>query len=218
MIVPMLSETQIPQLQVLDANIHPSALVETRFIGTGTYIWAFTHILDGASIGASCNIGDHCYIEQGVVVGDQVTIKNGNAIFEGITIEDGAFIGPNVTFTNDRYPRSPRMNASASRYENAEWLSSTLIKQGASIGGGVVLLPGITIGEFAMVGAGAVVTKDVPPYTLVVGNPAKAQGFVCQCGEALTQEENASEDFECKDCNKQYEIGEANIQIKSLEK
>ena len=165
--------------------IHPTAIVETQQIGPGTRIWALAHVMKSVSIGTNCNIGDHCFIESGAVVGDNVTIKNGNMVWEGVTLEDGVFVGPHVFFTNDRYPRSPRLPQARSRYKDRGWLLTTLVKQGASLGAGAVILAGITVGEFAMVGAGAVITRDVPAYTLMVGNPARAQGWVCQCGHPL---------------------------------
>ena len=141
---------------------HPQALVETDKIGTDTRIWAFVHILPGAQIGADCNICDHVFIENDVVVGNRVTIKSGVQLWDGLRVEDDVFIGPNATFSNDRFPRSKQPFN----------LLVTIVKKGASIGANATILPGITIGENAMVGAGAVVTKDVPPNALVVGNPA----------------------------------------------
>jgi len=165
--------------------VHPTAIVETQRIGQGTRIWAFAHVMGDVSIGANCNIGDHCFIESGVTVGDDVTIKNGNMIWEGITLEDGVFVGPHVFFTNDLYPRSPRLPQAQKRYSSRGWLSPVLVKQGASLGAGAVILAGITVGEFAMVGAGVVVTRDVPPYALMIGNPARVHAWVCQCGQPL---------------------------------
>ena len=129
----------------------------------------FRSVLAGARIGRNCNICSHGFIENQVVIGDDVTVKNGVYLYDGITLEDQVFIGPNATFTNDKTPRSKV-------YPDA--FSTTLVKRGASIGGGAVILPGITIGEYAMIGAGAVVTRDVPAHATVVGNPARlhAQG------------------------------------------
>ncbi len=143
---------------------HDKALVETKEIGEGTKVWAFTHILPGARIGSNCNICDHVFIENDVLVGNNVTIKCGVQLWDGVRIEDNVFIGPNATFTNDMFPRSKVY---------PEKFFQTVVKAGASIGANATLLPGITIGENAMVGAGAVVTKDVPAGALVVGNPAK---------------------------------------------
>jgi acetyltransferase-like isoleucine patch superfamily enzyme len=150
-----------------------------------------------ASIGANCNVGDHCFIESGAVVGDNVTIKNGNMIWEGVTLEDGVFVGPHAFFTNDLYPRSSRIPQAGERYRDHGWLSPTLVRKGASIGAGAVILAGVTIGEFAMVGAGAVVTRDVSAYALVFGSPARVQGWVCQCGQPLAFREGTAV---CGDC------------------
>jgi acetyltransferase-like isoleucine patch superfamily enzyme len=144
--------------------IHSHALVESDQIGPGTRVWAFAHVLRGAVIGAECNICDHSYIDEDVVIGDRVTIKGQVAIIDGMRIEDDVFIGPNATFTNDRFPRS----------RQDSWECATMvIGRGASIGAGACFVPGVNVGEGAMVGAGAVVTKDVPPYAVVVGNPAR---------------------------------------------
>ena len=144
--------------------IHPSSDVQSKQIGEGTRVWQYVVILPGAVIGRDGNICSHCFIENQVVVGDRVTVKCGVQLWDGVTLEDDVFVGPNATFTNDREPRS--RNAGAT-------LLPTLVKKGASIGANATILPGLTIGEGAMVGAGAVVTKDVPPRTLVVGNPAR---------------------------------------------
>lgn len=148
-------------------KIHPLSDVQSKQIGKGTSIWQFCVVLERAVIGADCNIASHCFIENDVRVGDRVTIKNGVYLFDSILIEDDVFIGPNATFTNDPYPRSRRgQDRGPSHYP------LTRICKGASIGGGAVLLPGVTVGEKAIVGAGATVTKDVPPGAIVVGNPA----------------------------------------------
>jgi len=165
--------------------VHPSALVESDRIGPGTRVWAFAHVMAGASVGADCNIGDHTFVEAGAVVGDCVTIKNGNMIWEGVTLEDGVFVGPLACFTNDRYPRSPRLEAARERYRDRGWLAPTLVRAGASIGGGAVILAGLTIGPYAMVAAGAVVAHDVPAHALVMGAPARVAGWVCRCGQRL---------------------------------
>ena len=143
--------------------IHERALVESDTIGSGTRIWAFAHVMPGAVIGAGCNVCDHTYLEGGVVIGDRVTIKSGVYLWDGLRIEDDVFIGPQATFTNDPFPRSRQP------FEG----TITVIRRGASIGAGAVLLPGITVGERAMIGAGSVVTKDVPSDVVVVGNPAR---------------------------------------------
>ncbi|GAB3357582.1 MULTISPECIES: acyltransferase [Giesbergeria] len=144
--------------------IHHLADVQTLDIGTGTRIWQFVVILLGAKIGSECNICSHCLIESDVVVGDRVTIKSGVQLWNGLRVGDDVFIGPNVTFTNDKYPRSGNKSFK---------LLPIVIENNVSIGAGATILPGIHIGEGAIVGAGAVVTKNVPPQSLVIGNPAR---------------------------------------------
>ncbi|WP_405118512.1 acyltransferase [Pseudomonas leptonychotis] len=146
------------------ASIHPSADVQSQSIGEGTSVWQYVVILQRARIGRDCNINAHCFIENDVVLGDRVTVKCGVYLWDGLRIADDVFIGPNATFTNDRLPRSKHYPDS---------FAETVIEQGASIGAAAVILPGLTIGSGAMVGAGAVVTRDVPPRALVVGNPAR---------------------------------------------
>jgi UDP-2-acetamido-3-amino-2,3-dideoxy-glucuronate N-acetyltransferase len=148
--------------------MHDKAIVESKSVGLGTRIWAFSHILPGAVIGSECNICDHTFIENDVIVGDRVTIKSGVQLWDGIRIEDDVFIGPNATFTNDLFPRSKHP---PKRFE------TTKVRRGASIGANATILPGIVIGQYAMVGAGAVVTNDVPPYAIVLGNPARITGY-----------------------------------------
>ncbi len=165
---------------------HPKALVESDSIGDGTRVWAFAHVMPGAKIGCDVNVGDHAFVESGAVIGDNVTIKNAVCIWEGVIIEDDVFVGPRVTFTNDRFPRSPRMPGVEQRYAEKElWLSKTLVRQGASIGASATIAPGVELGVGCMVGAGATVTSDVKPFALVVGTPAKQIGDVCQCGQRL---------------------------------
>jgi UDP-2-acetamido-3-amino-2,3-dideoxy-glucuronate N-acetyltransferase len=149
--------------------VHGHGLCESEKIGPGTRIWAFAHVLPGAVLGAECNVCDHVFIESDVVVGDRVTIKCGVQLWDGITIEDDVFIGPNVTFTNDKFPRSKVY---------PEAFSRTVVRKGASIGANATILPGVTIERNAMIGAGAVVTRSVPPNAIVVGNPAKIVGYV----------------------------------------
>lgn len=155
--------------------VHPQGICESDRIGDGTRIWAFAHVLPGARIGSDVNINDGVFVENDVVIGDRVTIKCGVQVWDGLTLEDDVFVGPNVTFTNDPFPRSKRYPTRFSR---------TTVQEGASIGGGAVLLPGITVGRGAMVGAGAVVTKDVPANAVVVGNPARIVGYVDDVSEA----------------------------------
>ena len=150
-------------------KIHPSSDVQTSAIGDGTTIWQAVVILPGAQIGEQVNICAQCFIENDVIIGDRVTIKSGVYLWDGIRLEAEVFVGPNVTFTNDKFPRSKVY---------PESFLQTIVETGASIGGGSVLLPGIKIGRGAMVGAGAVVTKSVPPFAIVTGNPARIIGYV----------------------------------------
>ncbi len=152
-----------------DAVIHPKADVQAQKIGAGTRIWQFAVVLPNAVIGQDCNICSHCLIENDVIVGDRVTVKSGVQLWDGLRIGDDVFIGPNVTFTNDKFPRSKQ-------YPDA--FSLTEIDAGASIGANATILPGIRIGRQAMVGAGSVVTRSVPPNAIVVGNPARIVGYV----------------------------------------
>lgn len=160
----LLPLTYLQYMRFEVSYIHPLSDVQTLSIGHGTNVWQFCVILKGARIGNNCNICSHVFIENDVIIGDSVTIKNGVQIWDGIVVEDNVFIGPNVTFTNDKFPRSKQ-------YPNA--FLPTVIKSGASIGGNATILPGLVIGTGAMVGAGAVVTKNVAPNSVVVGNPAK---------------------------------------------
>lgn len=176
--------------------IHQTALVEDVHIDASTNVWAYAHVMNGAQIGRDVNIGDHCFIEGGAIVGDGVTVKNGVCIWEGVTIEDGVFIGPQVAFTNDVYPRSPRLGLTKNKYEDkSNWLVKTILGRGCSIGARSVVLPGVRIGPFAMIGAGTVVTRDVPEFALVTGSPGRVVGCVCACGDRL-----ASSNLVCSQC------------------
>jgi len=181
--------------------VHPQALCESERVGAGTRVWAFAHVMAGAVVGADCNIGGGAFVEKGAVLGDRVTLKNQVMVWDGVTIEDDAFIGPGVVFTNDLYPRSPRMREVAERYRaHAAWLRPTLVGQGASLGAGAVILPGLHIGRHAVIAAGAVVTRDVLPQALVVGNPARQRGWACVCGAPL------SETLICRQCQTAYRL------------
>ena len=170
---------------------HDKAIVESQNIGSGTKIWAFTHVLPGAFIGDNCNIGEGCFIENDVIIGDNVVVKNSISIWDGVLIEESAFIGPGVVFTNDSLPRSKVFHDAPMRI---------LIKKGASIGANATILGGITIGEYAMIGAGSVVTKDVPDYGLFYGNPAHQRGWICQCTKKIMYQSNY---VKCE-CGKEY--------------
>jgi UDP-2-acetamido-3-amino-2,3-dideoxy-glucuronate N-acetyltransferase len=153
--------------------IHKLADVQSKFIGNNTNIWQFCVVLPDAKIGNNCNINAFVFIENDVIIGNNVTIKSGVQIWDGIIIEDNVFIGPNVTFTNDMFPRSKKY---------PDKFLKTVIKKGASIGANSTIIGGITIGKYAMIGAGSVVTKNVGEQELWFGNPAKFKGYVCKCG------------------------------------
>lgn len=155
--------------------VHPRAIVDTPHVGPGTRIWEFVHVLRGARIGRDCNINSHVFVENDVVIGDEVTVKCGVYLWDGVRLGDRVFVGPNVTFTNDARPRSRRHVPAR----------VTTVREGASLGAAAVIGPGITIGRWAMVGMGAVVTRDVPDHALVYGNPLHRAGWVCYCGAAM---------------------------------
>lgn len=152
-----------------NAKIHETADVQSASVGPGTTIWQSVVVLSGARIGADVNICAHCFIENNVVIGDRVTVKSGVYLWDGVRLDNDVFVGPNVTFTNDKFPRSKIY---------PDRFVMTYVEAGASIGGGAIILPGVTIGRGAMVGAGAVVTKSVPPYAIVYGSPARITGYV----------------------------------------
>lgn len=187
-----------------EAKYHPLALVESDDVGAGTRVWAWAHVMAGAHIGRDCNIGDHAFIEGGSRLGDGVTVKNGVLIWDGVTIGDGVFVGPGVVFTNDRTPRSSRM-AGLPSTQAYGWLTPTVVEAGASLGAGAVIVAGVRIGRLALVGAGAVVTRDVPAQALVVGNPARRAGWVCHCAQKLRFCDGQAR---CGRCGRVYREGE----------
>lgn len=184
--------------------IHPSAVVEkTAIIGKGTKIWHFVHVREGAEIGSGCILGHSVYVGKGVKIGNHVKLENRATVYQGVKIEDKAFVGPHVTFTNDPYPRSLA----------ADWsIKPTLVKNGASIGAGTVIMCAITIGEHAMIGAGSTVTRDIPPHALAYGNPARIRGFVCKCGRRLTKKEEKQKSIlmKCPFCDEEFRIPREN--------
>lgn len=167
--------------------VHPSGICESEHVAAGTRVWAFSHILPGARIELNCNICDHVFIENDVVLGDRVTIKSGVQLWDGVRLADDVFIGPNVSFTNDRFPRSKKFLSSP---------MLTRVEHGASIGANATILPGIVIGEHAMIGAGAVVTMDVPPRGIAVGNPARVVGFATSLGNIKSLDGLAGPDLD----------------------
>jgi len=173
---------------------HPTAIIESEDIGEDCRIWHFVHIREGASLGKNCNIGKGVYIDRDVRIGNNVKIQNFVSVYKGVEIEDDVFVGPAVTFTNDLLPR-------AFRWED-ELIEKTFVRKGASIGANSTILCGIEIGRYAMIGAGSVVTRNVPEFGLVFGNPAELRGFVCYCGRKLTDDPKAEGEFECEYCGK----------------
>jgi UDP-2-acetamido-3-amino-2,3-dideoxy-glucuronate N-acetyltransferase len=170
------------------ARVHPSADLEADVtIGPGTTVWQRAQVREGARIGAECVIGRDVFIDTGVPIGDRVKIQNAALIYHGVTVEDGVFIGPNAILTNDRTPRAITASGRLARADDWE-VSPILLRTGAAIGAGAVVVAGTTVGRFAMVGAGAVVTRDVPDHALVAGNPARRLGWVCFCGRRLVDE------------------------------
>jgi UDP-2-acetamido-3-amino-2,3-dideoxy-glucuronate N-acetyltransferase len=184
--------------------VHPTAEVSPDAqIGAGTRIWRQAHVREHAQIGKSCNIGKDVYIDANVRIGSNVKIQNQVSVFEGVTLEDGVFVGPHVCFTNDLLPRAITADGTLKGVD--DWvITPTLVKYGASIGAGSTILCGITIGEFALIGAGAVVTRDVPPHALVFGNPARQRGYVCHCARRLSDvnEQNGRLIGTCELCGK----------------
>lgn len=187
-------------MAVREYKVHETSLVGDNVkIGDGTRIWQFCNIMDGVEIGENCNIGMNVFMETGVKIGNHVTIKNNISIYSGVECEDDTFLGPNCVFTNVLTPRSfiSRKNE----------FKKTIVHKGASLGANCTIVCGHDIGRYAMVGSGAVVTKNVPDYTLVVGNPAKKLGYVCECGERIHA--GADMEYACSRCGKKYRmIGE----------
>jgi acetyltransferase-like isoleucine patch superfamily enzyme len=188
--------------------IHPTAEVSAHAtIGQGTKVWHQAQVCHDAQIGQNCIIGKGVYIDFGVVIGCNVKIQNGAYIYHGVTIEDGVFVGPQVCFTNDMFPRA--ITPSGALKTAADWqVGRTLVRAGASLGAGAIILPNLVIGQFAMVAAGAVVTRDVPDHGLVLGNPARLIGFVCHCGWRLRERERQADMLvmECSHCGSELRL------------
>lgn len=174
--------------------VHESSYVDDNVqIGTGTKIWHFSHVQSGAKIGNNCSIGQNVNISNGVVLGDNCKIQNNVSLYEGVILEDGVFCGPSCVFTNDLTPR-------AMYPKGRQNYLKTLVKRGASIGANSTIVCGTTIGECAMIAAGAVVTKDVKPYSIMAGIPAKQVGWICECGKILRER------FTCENCGREYSL------------
>ena len=180
---------------------HPTAIVESEAIGEGTKIWHFAHVRRNSKIGRDCNIGKSVYIDIGAVVGDNVKIQNFVSVYKGVVIEDDVFVGPSATFTNDLYPRA--------FIWDGEHGSATRICRGASIGANATIVCGITVGEYAMIGAGSVVAENVPAYALILGNPGRQRGWVCRCGRRLNtilHDDGSKTVYRCSSCGTDVEI------------
>ena len=182
--------------------IHPTAEVSSdALVGTGTRIWHSVQVREGVRIGKNCIIGKDVYIDFDVKIGDNVKIQNSALVYHGATIEDGVFVGPQVCLTNDRWPRAITLNGDLKG--NDDWeVGPILIKYGASLGAGSLILPNVTVGRFALVGAGAVVTRTVPDHGLVVGNPAHLVGYVCHCGRKMESQNGV---WHCSECDWAYD-------------
>lgn len=183
-----------------DYFVHPTAEVAAdAVIGAGTKIWHQSQVMSGARIGEHCKLGKSVYVDLGVQIGNRVKIQNGISIYKGVIVEDDVLLGPHMVFTNDLYPRA---------FNDSYEILSTLVKKGASIGANATIVCGVTMGNYCMVGAGAVVTADVPDYALVIGNPARVVGYVCACGKRLAVDYKNKRDGQvtCERCGKQFRI------------
>jgi acetyltransferase-like isoleucine patch superfamily enzyme len=181
------------------AKIHKYAIVDECEIGAETRVWAFAHVMGKARVGARCNLGEGVFVEEGVVLGDDCTIKNGVALWDGVQLGNKVFVGPNAVFTNVVRPRAGQRPGSKSHFR------PTIVANGVTIGANATILCGVSIGQYAFIGAGTVVIRDVPSHALVVGNPGRIRGWVCQC--ALRLDGN----LVCRACNIKYQEGEEGL-------
>ena len=192
----------------MTVRIHPTAEVaDSASIGDSSSIWHHCQVRPGVKIGRNCILGKGVYVDADVSIGDNVKIQNYVSVYNGVTLEDGVFVGPHVCFTNDMRPRA--INVDGSLKDATDWvLSETLVKKGAALGANSTIRCGITIGEWAMIGSGSVVTRDVPDYGLVFGNPGRLRGFVCPCGAQLEKESIQGNVViaRCPDCGTSIEI------------
>jgi UDP-2-acetamido-3-amino-2,3-dideoxy-glucuronate N-acetyltransferase len=180
---------------------HPTAVVEEALIGEGSHIWHFAHVRRGAHLGKNCNVGKSTYIDIDVVIGNNVKIQNFVSVYKGVTIEDDVFVGPSATFTNDLYPRA--------FIWDQEHIVPTRVCRGASIGANATIVCGVTIGEYAMIGAGSVVAEDIPAHALAFGSPAAIRGWVCRCGQRLGEPaavEGCRAIYKCDGCGSEVKI------------
>lgn len=185
-----MNRVYVDSTAIVDKNVN---------LGNQTKVWHFVHIMENCQIGNKCIIADYVHIGRNVKIGNEVKIENRVTIYEGVTIEDKVFVGPHVTFTNDLYPRS----------FNKDWkILPTTVKEGSSIGAGSIIICGVTIGKFALIGAGSLVTKNIPNYALAYGNPAKVRGFVCKCGIKLEKTKKTAHNvyMNCPNCNETFKI------------
>ena len=187
-----------------NVRVHPSAEVSAdAVIGSGSSIWNQAQVRERARIGERCIIGKNVYVDTDVVIGDDCKVQNNVSLFHGVTVEDGVFIGPHVCFTNDRVPRA--INRDGSQKTDADWeVTPILVRRGAAIGANSTILPGVTIGGWAMVGAGSVVTRDVGDHELVAGNPASRIGSACPCGQPLRDVDGAAFEGACPRCGSAF--------------
>lgn len=180
-----------------DVTVHPTATIDPGCtIGRGTRIWHYCHVMSGARIGERCSLGQNVFVARDVVIGDNAKIQNNVSLYEGVVLEDDVFCGPSVVFTNVINPRS--------HVSRKDQYQRTLVGKGASIGANATILCGHTIGQYAFVGAGAVVTRDVPDFALVVGNPGRVRGWMCHCGVKLAAGPTAPTEARCATCGSQY--------------
>jgi acetyltransferase-like isoleucine patch superfamily enzyme len=190
-----------------DINIHATAEVSPRAeLGAGTHIWHQAQVREGARLGSHCTVGKGAYIDAEVEIGSNVKIENYALVYRGSTIEDGVFIGPHACLTNDKAPRAITPAGALKRAEDWD-VGRIVVRYGASVGAGAIVLPGVTMGRFAMVGAGAVVAHDVPDFGLVVGQPARLVGYVCRCGRRLIRVTSGA--FCCATCQERYDLEDA---------